>query len=163
MAPLLILVTVTSLLRAVGACGLIRLQSWPTALRGGLATMFTATGMSHFFGLRGDLITMVPPSLPQPELLVTVTGVLELAGAAGLLLNRTTPWAAGGLALLLVVMFPANIYAAMENIPVSGATAMGLAPRTLLQLVYLAAALTVLISQRPFPRSEIERSYVATR
>jgi uncharacterized membrane protein len=28
---------------------------------------------------------MVPPGLPEPALLVTATGVLELAGAAGLL------------------------------------------------------------------------------
>jgi uncharacterized membrane protein len=53
---------------------------------------------------------MVPPFLPAPELLVTVTGVLELAGAAGLVWSRTAPWAAGGLSALLVAMFPANVY-----------------------------------------------------
>ena len=80
---------------------------------------------------------MVPPALPAPGLLVTVTGVLELAGAAGLLIHRTAPWAAGGLAALLVVMFPANIHAALEG------TGTPLFPRTLMQAVFLAATLAV--------------------
>jgi uncharacterized membrane protein len=51
--------------------------------------MFTLTGMAHFVGMRAELIDMVPPALPNPGLLVTVTGALELAGAAGLLIPRT--------------------------------------------------------------------------
>jgi uncharacterized membrane protein len=63
-------------------------------------------------------------------LLVTVTGVLELAGAAGLLWRRTVPWAAGGLSALLVVMFPANVYAAVEGLTIGRAPATALVPRT---------------------------------
>lgn len=33
---------------------------------------------------------MVPPGLPRPDLLVYATGILELAGAGGLLLRRHT-------------------------------------------------------------------------
>lgn len=148
MAPLLVLITVTVALRVVGAAGVGWLRGWPAALRYGLSAMFIVTGVSHFFGMRGDLIAMVPPPLPQPELLVTLTGILELAGAVGLLLNRTAAWAAGCLAALLVVMFPANIYAALEGIVVSRGPAMAVGPRTLLQLTYLGAALVVLASQR---------------
>jgi uncharacterized membrane protein len=82
---------------------------------------------------------MVPPALPTPGLLITVTGVLELAGAVGLLLSRTAPWAAAGLSALLVVMFPANIYAALEGFGTP------LLPRTLMQLVFLAATLAVVV------------------
>ncbi len=79
--------------------------------------MFTLTGMAHFVGgMRAELVDMVPPSLPNPGLLVTVTGLLELAGAAGLLIRRTAPWAAGCLTALLIVMFPANVYAAVEEL-----------------------------------------------
>ena len=144
MAPLIVLVVVTLVLRAAGAVGVRRLGSWPVALRGGLAAMFVLTGLSHFGGMRADFISIVPPALPAPELLVTVTGVLELAGAAGLLLPRTAPWAAGGLAALLVAIFPANVYAAVEGLMLTGAPAMALVPRTLLQLVFLTAALVVL-------------------
>lgn len=85
--------------------------------------------------------------LPEPGLLVSITGVLELAGAAGLLWQRTVPWAAGGLSALLVVMFPANVYAALAGLTVGGALAMPLLPRTLLQVLFLAATLAVLASE----------------
>ncbi len=89
---------------------------------------------------------MVPPALPEPGLLVTITGVLELAGAVGLLWRRTAPWAAVGLTVLLVAMFPANVYAALAGLTLDGVPAMALLPRTLLQVVFLAATLTVLAS-----------------
>jgi uncharacterized membrane protein len=105
--------------------------------------MFVLTGVSHFVGMRDDLINMVPPMLPEPGLLVTITGVLELAGAAGLLWHRTAPWAAGGLAAMLLAMFPANVYAAVEGISLGGSPATPLLPRTLMQLLFLAATLSV--------------------
>jgi uncharacterized membrane protein len=99
--------------------------------------MFTLTGVVHFTFMREELIAMVPPALPAPGLLVTITGVLELACAAGLLLPRTAPWAAGGLSLLLVAMFPANVQAALAG------TGTPLLPRTLMQVLFLAATLAV--------------------
>lgn len=143
MAPLITLVTATLVLRAAGALGFRPLREWHPVLRGGLAAMFVVTGVSHFAGMREDLIAMVPPALPRADLLVSLTGVLELAGAAGLLYRRTAPWAAGGLALLLVAMFPANVYAAAAGLEL-GSTTMPLLPRTLLQLLFLGAALAVL-------------------
>lgn len=52
MEPLIVLVSVTVVLRAVGRAGVGRLASWLVALRGGLAAMFILTGVSHFVGLR---------------------------------------------------------------------------------------------------------------
>jgi uncharacterized membrane protein len=137
MEPLITLVAVTAALLGLGALGVRSLRPWPIAVRGGLAAMFTLTGVVHFVWMREELIAMVPPELPAPGLLVTITGVLELAGAAGLLLHRTAPWAAAGLSALLVVMFPANVYAALEG------TGTPLLPRTLMQVVFLAATLAV--------------------
>jgi uncharacterized membrane protein len=142
--PLIALVGVTLALRIAGAVGVRRLRSWSVALRGGLATMFVMTGMAHLIGLRAELIRMVPPALPNPGLLVTITGLLELAGAVGLLLRPTALWAAGGLTALLVGLFPANVYAALNHITTSPEDA--LVPRTLMQLVFLAATVTVLAS-----------------
>lgn len=118
------------------------------ALRYGLATLFLVTGATHFVVLREDLIAMVPPALPAPDLLVTVTGVLELLGALGLLVRGTAAWAAGGLALLLVGMFPANVYAASAGLSLGGDPATALLPRAAMQLAYLAAALTVTVAMR---------------
>jgi hypothetical protein len=106
MAPLFMLIGATAVVYLVAAASARSLRGhWITALRGGLAAMFAMTGMTHFVALREDLIAMVPPALPAPELLVTATGVLELAGAAALLWRPTARWSAAGLALLLVVMF----------------------------------------------------------
>lgn len=140
MAPLVVLVGVTLVLWGLGWLGVTPLLDWRLALRGGLAAMFAVTGISHFIGMRAELVAMVPPELPAPELLVTATGILELAGAAALLHRRTARWAAFGLAALLLAMFPANVYAALAGI---GAQSMPLLPRTLLQVGFLAAAVAV--------------------
>ncbi|WP_017555985.1 DoxX family protein [Nocardiopsis baichengensis] len=143
MAPLVFLLAGTSAVLVAGLAGVRRLRSWPVAVRCGLALMFTVTGLAHFVGMRRELVAMVPPALPAPELLVTVTGVLELAGAAALLWSATAPWAAGGLALMLVAMFPANVHRALSEAGLPWDDR--LVPRTLLQLVFLAAALSVVV------------------
>ncbi|GAB2503725.1 DoxX family protein [Nocardiopsis aegyptia] len=145
MEPLITLVGVTLVLWAAGALGVRPLRPWPVALRGGLAAMFTLTGVVHFVGMREELVAMVPPALPAPELLVTVTGVLELAGAAGLLWSRTAPWAAAGLAALLVAMFPANVHLALTGTDLP--PHQELLPRTAMQVVFLAAATAVVVDR----------------
>ena len=87
------------------------------------------------------MISMVPPGLPAPGVLVTITGVLELAGAGGLLWHRTAPLAAACLALLMIAMFPANVHAAREELTTS--TGDRLLPRTLMQIVFVAAAAAI--------------------
>lgn len=137
MVPLIVLAVVTLMLQAAASARLTRQSSWRGAVRGGLAAMFVLTGVSHFVGSRAQMIDMVPPALPAPGLLVTVTGVLELAGAAGLLWSRTAPLAAGGLTALLLALFPANVYAALAGITTGAASE--LLPRTLIQMVFVAA------------------------
>ncbi|GAB2775315.1 DoxX family protein [Amycolatopsis magusensis] len=143
MAPLIILMVVTLVTWGLGAVGVRRWKPWPVAVRAGLAAMFVATGVAHFVGLRAELVAMVPPSLPAAEFLVTLTGVLELAGAAGLLWTRTAPWAAGGLTLMLLAMFPANVHKAVTGVGLPWDDQ--LVPRTLMQVVFLAATLSVVV------------------
>jgi uncharacterized membrane protein len=142
MAPLIALTAGFALLRLLGAAGVDALDGWQPALRGGLALMFLLTASAHFLGSRrADLIAMVPARLPRPELLVTITGILEIVGAAGLLLPATAPWAAGCLALLLLAMFPANISAARRRLTLAGRPVTNLGLRTALQVLFVAAAL----------------------
>ncbi|GAA2781466.1 DoxX family protein [Crossiella cryophila] len=141
MAPLVVLIVVTLVLWLAGRLGVRWLRPWTAPLRGGLAAMFTVTGLAHFIGLRAELIAMVPPALPAPGLLVTVTGVLELVGAAALLWTPTARWAAGALSLLLVLMFPANVYAALNGL--SPGVIDQVWPRTALQILFLAATIAV--------------------
>ena len=136
MEPLIVLVAVTAVLT-------VARRSPAVALRYGLAAMFLLTGGAHFIGMRAQLIAMVPPWLPAPDLLVTVTGVLELLGALGLVLRRTAPWAAAGLTGLLLAMFPANVQRALAGTELPWDDQ--LLPRTLMQVLFLAATVAVVV------------------
>ena len=143
MAPLIALVVGTLAARLVGWLGVDYVNGWPAAVAVGLALMFVVTGIAHFVNpLRRDLIAIVPPSLPAPALLVTMTGVLELLGAAGLLYPPTRAAAAVALGVLMLAIFPANVYASrMPNPPKSMTTRLPL--RTVEQAVFVGAALVV--------------------
>jgi uncharacterized membrane protein len=143
MAVIVTLVLGTLAARLVGWLGVSYVDSWAGAVAVGLAAMFVMTGAAHFVNpLRRDMIAIVPPRLPWPEFLVTVTGVLELAGAAGLLYPPTRAAAAACLFVLMVVMFPANVYAArMPNPPKSMNSR--LPSRTAEQILFLGAAVVV--------------------
>ncbi|HWS93599.1 MAG TPA: DoxX family protein [Mycobacterium sp.] len=145
MAPLITLLVGTITARSIGWLGVGYVNSWTAALAVGLAAMFVLTGFSHFaLPLRRDLIAIVPPRLPAPGLLVTITGLLELLGAVGLLLPVTRVAAAVCLAVLMLAMFPANVYASrMPNPPKSMTTQLPL--RTAIEVVFLAAAVAVAI------------------
>lgn len=143
MAPLIALLTGTALARIAGLLGVDALDGWLPALRVGLALMFVLTGLAHFTSRRPDLIAMVPPALPRPDLLVTVTGVLELGGALALLVPATAPWAAAGLALLMLAMFPANVSAAQRRLTLAGRPVTPLGARTMLQILFVAAAVAI--------------------
>jgi uncharacterized membrane protein len=83
MAPLITLILGALAARLIGLLGVDYVDSWPKAVAVGLAAMFVVTGVAHFVNpLRRDMIAIVPPRLPAAALLVTVTGVLELLGAA---------------------------------------------------------------------------------
>ncbi|RZT82626.1 putative membrane protein [Micromonospora violae] len=144
MAPLIALIVGTALARLTGLAGISALDGWIPALRVGLAMMFTLTAVAHFVGQRRtDLIAMVPPRLPRPDLLVTLTGVLELVGAIGLLVPATARIAAAGLGLLMLALFPANVSAARRKLTLAGRPVTPLAQRTALQVVFVAAATAI--------------------
>jgi uncharacterized membrane protein len=143
MAVLIGLILGTLGARLVGLLGVDYVDSWPEAAAVGLAVMFVMTGVAHFVpAMRRDMIAIVPPRLPAAGLLVTITGVLELVGAAGLLYPPTRVAAAVCLFLLMLVMFPANIYASrMPNPPKSMTSRLDV--RTVEEIAYLAAAVVV--------------------
>lgn len=146
MAPLIALIAGTAAARLLGLAGVEALDGWQPALRAGLALMFVVTGVVHFLpGWREDLAAMIPPALarpglPSPGLLVAVTGVLELGGAAALLVPPVAPYAAAGLALLMAAMFPANVSAARRGVPLRGRAPTPLPFRTVLQALFIGAA-----------------------
>lgn len=138
MIPLRVMLAAIVAARIAGAAGIAALDGWAAATRAGLAVMFVFTGIAHFTKTRADLVRMVPPALPRPGLLVTLTGIAELAGAAGLLIPGLSRWAAWGLMLLLVAMFPANVHAARSGHTIGGRPHTRMAVRAPLQLLWIA-------------------------
>ncbi|MDR6199951.1 putative membrane protein [Microbacterium sp. SORGH_AS428] len=62
--------------------------------------------------IRSQLIAMVPPSIPRPEIVVWLSAACELAAAIGLLIGPLRLASAVALALFLLSIFPANVRAA---------------------------------------------------
>ena len=130
MAPIITLVVVTVLARLAGTLKFGRgcFATLPAAVCAGVAAMFILTGGAHFIGLRADLMRMVPPALGNPGFWVTFTGIAEIAGAIGILIPATRRLAAVGLPLLLLAIFPANVYAARQRITFAGRITHTLGP-----------------------------------
>jgi uncharacterized membrane protein len=99
--------------------------------------MFAFTGIAHFNRMKQDLVRMVPAVFPQPLLLVYFTGILELMGAAGLLLPRFRLLAGICLIALLIAMFPANVNAAIKGTTLAGKPATALWLRTPMQVLFI--------------------------
>ena len=143
MAPAILLVAATLFLRGLGGVGVGAFSTWLDSARVALALMFLFTAAAHFNRMKDDLIRMVPPSFPNPRVLVFATGVLEIAGAIGLLLPPTRRLAAWGLALMLIALFPANVSAARRGLTLRGKPATPLAIRLPIQILFLAVVLWV--------------------
>lgn len=141
MLPFMVLVISTLVFRVIGVAGVTLLNSWTWSLRLGLALMFLFTASAHWGKRRGELVAMVPRVFPRPDLIVSVTGVLEIVGAMGLLIPAIAPVAAACLTMLLISLFPANIRASHKGLTIGGKRATPLPLRTLLQLVFIAALL----------------------
>ncbi|MBV7504973.1 DoxX family protein [Bacillus sp. sid0103] len=141
MAPFIILIVSFFILRIIGVLGISYFDGWETSLRGAVALMFLFTATAHWGKRRPDLIKMVPPNVPNPGLMVTITGILEIIGAIGLLIPFTSNIASIGLALLLIIMFPANIFASRKGITIAGKPTTPLFLRTILQIIFLTAVI----------------------
>ncbi len=85
----------------------------------GLTILFVFTGMGHFI-MTEPMAAMLPPWVPERELLVYLTGFMEFAIAAGFLAKKTRRFTGWFAAVMLILFFPANVYAAINHIPMGG-------------------------------------------
>jgi uncharacterized membrane protein len=145
--PDIVLVSALLVFRLSGALGVRRFASWSASAAHAMAVMLVLTGTVHFVPEsvtvmpdRGDLVRMVPPFIPFADAMVYLTGVLELLAAVGLVLAATR-WAAGiGLIALFVLLLPANVYAAVADVPFDGGEPTPLWLRIPQQVLYIGTA-----------------------
>ncbi|MEK3876540.1 MULTISPECIES: DoxX family protein [unclassified Paenibacillus] len=141
MVPFIALIASFLLFRGMGLLGLTYWNDWQTALQWAVAIMLLLGASAHWGRRRADLVRMVPPLFPRKEWIVTVTGMLEIAGAIGLLLPAVSLAAAVCLIVLLIAMLPANIYAARTQLTIGGKPVPKLPVRIGIQLVFITAVL----------------------
>lgn len=146
MISLIVLVIGLVVFRGSGFASVSGLDDWQTSVRFALALMFAFTGISHFGKTRYDMVKMLPPVFPKPLQLVYLTGFFEILGAIGLIiLPDLQALVAISLILLLVALFPANIYAVTHRVIFRGKPATNLWVRTPMQLLYIALLVLVIV------------------
>lgn len=77
-----------------------------------LAAFFVLAGMNHFLNPQ-PYLAMIPPSLPFPGAANAISGAAEILGGIAILIPRLRRAAGWGLIVLLIAVFPANIYVAL--------------------------------------------------
>lgn len=85
----------------------------------GLGLLFSFTALGHFVQTE-PMAMMLPDFVPARVPLVYATGVLEAVVAAAFFHPRTRRLAGWAAAAMLVLFFPANIYAAFAQVPMGG-------------------------------------------
>jgi uncharacterized membrane protein len=133
-----------AVLGGVALCFLLvrRYRPLPAGLRQAIVAVASlpliGSGMVHLFA-PAAFLPLLPAWVPERELLIVVTGVFELAGAAGLCVPRTRGAAGVLLAVMMVAIFPANVYVAGER--VGGLQMPGIPVRTAMQAAYIVLLL----------------------
>lgn len=79
-----------------------------------LAFFFIYVGISHFTK-KNFFMKAMPPYIPNHEEMVIISGIAEVILGVGLLFSKTQSLAAWGIILLLIAVFPANIYMATSG------------------------------------------------
>ena len=102
-----------------------------------MATLYTLAGINHFIS-PGIYVRIIPPYLPWPVFLNYAAGAAEMILGIALFFPQTRVPAAWGIILLLIAVFPANLYMYQQGNPVIPQWALLL--RLPLQLVLIAWA-----------------------
>ncbi len=117
---------------------------WKTIARLAMGITFILASTLHFTASEAEL-KIIPSFLPFRREALYITGVLEFLGGIGLFVpnrkvQRASAW---GLVVLLIAIFPANVYQAVANVKLGGFmnSPMYLWGRLPFQVVFISWAL----------------------
>ncbi len=96
-------------------------NAWREGARVLLAWLYAVAGLAHL-SWPAPFLLIMPEAIPFPEAVVLITGLLEIAGAIGLLLPRWRKAAGLMLAIYAVCVFPANIRHVSMGFEIAGWT-----------------------------------------
>jgi uncharacterized membrane protein len=85
------------------------------------AVFYVVAGSIHFIHPE-PYIRIMPPYLPWHSQLVAISGFFEILGGLGLLFAPSRRTAAWGLVALLIAVFPANLFMAMNPVETGSAS-----------------------------------------
>ena len=104
-----------------------------------MSIFYISVGVNHFT-IPEWFLQIVPPRLPYKLELVYISGFLEIILGVMLLIPATRFYAAWGLILLLIAVYPANIYLAQTNGAAMNTTPLVAWGRLPFQFVFIALA-----------------------
>jgi len=104
-----------------------------------MSMFYTYIGVKHFVDPEW-FIKIMPPYLPYHLELVYLSGFFEIFFGIMLVFKKTRFWASWGIILLLIAVFPANIYLAQTNGDALGTTALIAWGRLPFQAIFIALA-----------------------
>ena len=81
-----------------------------------MSFMYTYIGIKHFINPQ-YFLNITPPHIPYKLFVVYYTGLLEILGGLLLLIPKTRKIGAYMIIFLLIIVFPANIYLYVSDIP----------------------------------------------
>lgn len=119
MSPLIILIFSFSLIWLLNKYVFKSLLTVSLMGRVALAIMLLFTGSSHFFKTH-EMVQMMPEFLPYRIHLIYLTGVLEMAFAAGLMFPHYSRWTSIALILFFLAILPANIIGSFKRVHLGG-------------------------------------------
>ena len=104
-----------------------------------MGIFYIQIGVKHFTN-PGWFMQIMPPYLPFHIELVYISGAFEIILGMMLIFSKTRHLAAWGLILLLIAVFPANIYLAQTNGAAMGTTAAIAWGRLPFQAIFIGLA-----------------------
>ena len=84
-----------------------------------MAAFYVAGGFNHLLN-PGFYVAIIPPELPNPEWINVLAGLAEIVLGVFVLEARVRVLAAWGIIALLIAIFPANVWVALNNIGAGG-------------------------------------------
>ena len=81
-----------------------------------MSLLYIIIGVKHFIDPE-FFIAIVPPNIPFKKEVVLISGLIEILLGILLLFNQTRKFASWGIILLLISVFPANIYLYISEHP----------------------------------------------